>query len=57
MADANKDLEYLETEVDVYDYQGSTIRCPYCGGYMEWCGVCNRYTQVCCIPYGTCMCS
>jgi hypothetical protein len=28
-----------------------------CGGQMEWCSCCQTYTSVCCIPYGTCLCS
>lgn len=31
--------------------------CDSCGGQMHWCSCCEVYSQNCCIPYGTCMCS
>jgi len=42
---------------DHEDYEGDYIECPDCGGEMEWCNVCDMYTQICCIDYGTCWCS
>jgi hypothetical protein len=32
-------------------------RCPSCGGKMAWCSICNVYSRVCCVDYGTCLCS
>lgn len=32
-------------------------RCVFCGGKQEWCGICNTWTRVCCVRYGTCKCS
>jgi hypothetical protein len=28
-----------------------------CGGQMQWCTCCRMYTNICCVPYGTCQCS
>jgi len=42
---------------DMYEYQGDEIKCPDCGENMIWCEGCGVYTQTCCVPYGTCMCS
>lgn len=36
---------------------GNTQECERCGGEEWWCPVCNVFTAICCIPYGTCMCS
>lgn len=32
-------------------------RCNSCGGWEQWCSICQCYTQTCCVDYGTCMCS
>lgn len=32
-------------------------KCEECGGRMRWCDHCNRWSRVCCVPYGTCQCS
>lgn len=32
-------------------------RCYDCGGQKRWCSCCEMYSQNCCIPYGTCLCS
>lgn len=32
-------------------------RCHDCGGQTSWCSICEMYSQNCCIPYGTCLCS
>lgn len=31
--------------------------CPYCGGTMSWCCVCQMWSRTCCEEYGTCQCS
>lgn len=42
--------------IDLYTYQGRTIRCPDCGGEMRWCDTCQRYTATCCQEFGSCEC-
>jgi hypothetical protein len=32
-------------------------KCPDCNGYMAWCEICDVYTKICCVDYGTCQCS
>lgn len=31
--------------------------CPYCGGQMYYCRICDMWSSSCCKEYGTCMCS
>ena len=45
-----------EDEEQYYDYAG-VAECPNCGGAMEWCELCQMWTQTCCEEYGSCMCS
>ncbi len=55
--------EYFDDEIsedfngDMEEYQGDKVKCPNCGGEMDWCSGCAIYTQTCCVMYGTCMCS
>jgi cytochrome c-type biogenesis protein CcmH/NrfF len=44
-------------DLDMHIYIGDSVRCPDCGGQMIWCSNCQIYTQICCVEYGTCMCS
>ena len=39
------------------DYEGDSIECDSCEGFMVWCDTCEMYTQTCCEDYGTCACS
>lgn len=42
---------------DEQEWDAKTQRCDECGGLMEWCDCCEMWTQICCVDYGTCMCS
>ena len=48
----NEDSEWCDC-----GYEGEYTECYSCGGEMEWCSSCRTYTQICCVDYGTCMCS
>ena len=44
-------------EFDDDDKEHGDPTCEWCGGEMQWCPVCDRWTSTCCQEYGTCMCS
>lgn len=39
------------------DYDTEYEYCDDCGGEKQWCTTCQMWTQICCVEYGTCMCS
>ena len=38
-------------------YRTSDDTCPDCGERMTWCSSCMRWSQTCCVDWGTCSCS